>query len=182
LNKVRWVVVTLVVVVAGAIALWPRSPDPVASLPPPPVVKLPLCARQGPPVASMQGLSATCLADNSQVDVAQAFAGPVLVNVWATWCAPCQEELPVLSAYATSPGATPVMALAVESEPSIAVAMLSNLKVQVPSLLDKDNAVRHALKVPNVLPASFLIDEQGNAKYLPGVFRSVDDVRKAVGR
>jgi thiol-disulfide isomerase/thioredoxin len=131
----------------------------------------------------MRGLTATCLADGATTDVAQAFAGPVLVNVWATWCAPCQDELPVLSAYATEPGAIAVMAVAVESEQSTAVAMLTNLNVRMPSLLDKDDSVRRALKVPASLPASFLINAQGNVQLIndPRVFKSVADIRKAVG-
>ncbi|SMC99401.1 TlpA family protein disulfide reductase [Kibdelosporangium aridum] len=185
--RVRWAIVALVLVVAGAIALWPRDEEtPAQAAPPPEPIKtnLPTCARQGVALETMQGLKATCLADGGVADVAQAFAGPVLVNVWATWCPPCQDELPVLSAYAAEPDAIPVVTLAIESDQSTAIAMLTNLGIKLPALLDKDGSVRKALKVPDALPASYLIDAQGTVNFVndPRVFKSVADVREAVGR
>jgi thiol-disulfide isomerase/thioredoxin len=183
--KVRWALVALVLVVAGTIALWPRTDEAPQAAPPPPPVKteLPTCSRQGVALETMQGVTATCLADGQKTDVAQAFAGPVLVNIWATYCAPCQEELPVLSEYAAKPGAIPVVAVAVDSEQSTAIAMLTNLRIRMPSLLDTDGSIKRALKIP-VLPASYLIDAQGVVNFIndPRVFHSVADVEKAVGR
>ncbi|MBP2321455.1 thiol-disulfide isomerase/thioredoxin [Kibdelosporangium banguiense] len=183
--KVRWALVALVLVVAGTIALWPRTDEAPKAAPSPPPVKtdLPTCSRQGVALATVQGVTATCLADGQNADVAQVFAGPVLVNVWATWCAPCQEELPVLAQYAAKPGAIPVVTVAVESEQATAIAMLTNLKVRVPSLLDQDGSVKRALK-PTRLPASYLIDAQGLVNFIndPPVFHSVADVEKAVGQ
>jgi thiol-disulfide isomerase/thioredoxin len=181
--RIRWAIVALVLVVAGAIALWPRQQQSPQAVPPPVPVKttsLPPCARPGS--GPLPGLTARCLADGSTAEISQAFAGPVLVNVWATWCAPCQEELPVLSKYAGEPGATPVVTLAVESDQTTAIAMLTDLKVNLPSLLDVDDSVRRALKVPNTLPASYLIDAQGGVRFIdnPRVFTSVVDVREAV--
>jgi thiol-disulfide isomerase/thioredoxin len=183
--RVRWALVALVLVVAGAIALWPRTDETPQAAPPPPVrTELPTCSRQGVALETMQGVTATCLADGQKTDVAQAFAGPVLVNIWATWCTPCQEELPVLAEYAAKPNVIPVVAVAVDSEQSTAVAMLTNLKIRVPSLLDADGSIKLALKVPAVLPASYLIDAQGVVNLIndPRVFHSVADVEKAVGR
>nr|WP_042198081.1 TlpA disulfide reductase family protein [Kibdelosporangium sp. MJ126-NF4]CEL23183.1 Cytochrome c-type biogenesis protein CcmG/DsbE, thiol:disulfide oxidoreductase [Kibdelosporangium sp. MJ126-NF4]CTQ94346.1 Cytochrome c-type biogenesis protein CcmG/DsbE, thiol:disulfide oxidoreductase [Kibdelosporangium sp. MJ126-NF4] len=185
--RLRWAIVALVLVVAGAIALWPReeAPTAVAPLPQPLPVQtnLPTCSRQGVAVETMQGLKATCLADGSVTDVAQAFAGPVLVNVWGTWCAPCREELPVLSAYAAEPGAIPVVTVSVQSEQATSVALLRDLGVRLPALLDKDESVWKTLHPPR-MPSSYLITAQGEVNLVkdPIVFTSVADVRKAVGQ
>ncbi|TCO64303.1 TlpA family protein disulfide reductase [Actinocrispum wychmicini] len=183
-TKVRWALVALVLVVASAVAFWPREDAAPQAAPTPVKTGLPSCARAGAGPSSVQGLTATCLADGAPFDVRKAFAGPVLVNVWATWCAPCQDELPVLSRYAAEPGATPVVELAVDSDQSTAIAMLTDLKVNLPSLLDRDGSVRRALKVPDTLPASYLVDSQGNVRFVsqPRVFKSVADVAAAVGR
>ena len=149
--RIRWIVVALVLLVAGTIALWSRDQPPQApqAVPVPTGNDLPACARQGTAPQSVLGVTATCLADGGPPDGAQAFAGPVLVNVWATWCAPCQEELPTLNDYAAQPGAMPVVTIAVDSEPATATAMLSNLRIRLPSLLDQDGSVKRALRVPD---------------------------------
>ncbi|ONI78924.1 hypothetical protein ALI144C_29660 [Actinosynnema sp. ALI-1.44] len=184
--RVRWAIVALVLVVAGAVALWPRGDDAPQAVPPSPQpikTNLPTCSRQGVAVETMQGLKAVCLADGGVTDVAQAFAGPVLVNVWGTWCAPCREELPVLSAYAAEPGAIPVVTLAVQSDQAASTALLRDLDVRLPALFDKDDSLWKALRPPR-MPSSYLINAQGQVNLVsdPPVFRTVADVRKAVGQ
>jgi thiol-disulfide isomerase/thioredoxin len=92
------------------------------------------------------------------------FSGKLLlVNLWATWCAPCRHEMPSLDRLQTRLG-DKITILAISEDmggskavtPFIAKLGLKALK----TYLDPKNAVGQAFKVDG-LPTSFLIDRQG---------------------
>jgi thiol-disulfide isomerase/thioredoxin len=184
----------LVLVIAAVIAIWPRDPDPPAEPPAPDVDAVraeaalrpcPSAADRAPGPRSLAGVEVECLADGSEVDLAAVLAGaPVLVNVWATWCPPCREELPLLASYAAEPGAVPVVALAVKSSQVDALESLESLGVRLPTVLDVDGAASRALELPAGLPASYLVTPDGTVRLVenPRLFRSVDEIRRAVER
>jgi thiol-disulfide isomerase/thioredoxin len=190
-NGVRWSIAAVILMIAGVIAIWPRS-EPA---PPPPrditqtapdltgaraEADLPACPDGADGPAELRGITAECLADGRAVDIATALEGRVLVNMWATWCQPCKTELPILDAYAKEPDAVPVVTLGVESRPGDALELLTALKVKLPSLLDEDGHARQKLH-PIGLPATYLV-ENGTVTLIesPRVFTSVDQVRQAV--
>jgi thiol-disulfide isomerase/thioredoxin len=188
---VRWAIAAVILMIAGVVAIWPRSepaPTPRETTQSAPDLTqarakadLPACATspQGP--ADLGGIPAECLADGLSVDVAQAVGAPVLVNVWATWCEPCKTELPVLDQYARERGATRVVTLAVQSKSADALELLTALDVHLPSLIDDSGAAMKKLH-PAAIPASYLVSSDGTVTFIenPRVFTSVDEVRQAV--
>jgi thiol-disulfide isomerase/thioredoxin len=92
------------------------------------------------------------------------FAGKVtLVNLWATWCAPCRHEMPSLERLQTRLGdKITILAISEDMNGSKAVEpFIAKLGLErVKTYLDPKSAVGRAFNVDG-LPTSFLIDRQG---------------------
>src|SRR5690606_28644396 len=104
--------------------------------------------------------------DGSRTDVPGDFAGrPLLVNVWASWCGPCIEEMPELQRFAASEGAdgTQVVGIALDA-PAAVRAFLERIPVGYPILLDVPGPADAGVQLGNpkgVLPYSVLVSADG---------------------
>lgn len=194
----RWTLVLGVLVLAGIVALLPvlREQPPAAPgdqgdlAEARQAARLPDCPEasggsDGTAVPRLRDVVVRCLADGGQTDVGAALAGrTTLINVWATWCQPCRDELPVLAAYAASDGAAEVLAVQVDSDEREGLDLLAELGVRLPAVHDGDGRgpIRSALRTPQALPVSYVVSSAGEIRLIenPRVFASVEQVRKAV--
>lgn len=206
-SQTRSMTVALAVVVLLIVAIWPRddtsaggervwsgrsapsSPAPLtqqntgAARDPGSVGQCPTAAGSvgsGP----LAGVELVCLGGSAPTDVAAALSSePTLINLWASWCAPCREEMPVLDRYARESGAIRVVGINVQDREAAALALMSELGVQYPSYGDGD-AVLAALEAPAVLPQSYVLTPGGAVQRVtdPLVFDDPDQIRDAVHR
>lgn len=87
-----------------------------------------------------------------------ALEGPALVNVFASWCAPCRAEHPVLMALSRD---LPVHGIAYKDEPAASAAFLTELGDPYTSVgVDRTGRAGLEWGVAGV-PETFLLDAQG---------------------
>jgi peroxiredoxin len=107
----------------------------------------------------------------------------VLVNFWATWCAPCREEMPSIERLRRALGGRPFAVLAVNVGESARVArdFGASMALGFPLLLDRDTRITKAWGA-RILPATFVIGPDGaiRYRYFGELDWARDDVRAAV--
>ena len=90
----------------------------------------------------------------------------VVVNFWATWCAPCIEEMPSFERLARRLSDEPFALLTVNfgEKPTRIKPFLKKIGVDVPVLVDADMKVSRAW-VKKGLPTTYIIDGDQNIRY-----------------
>jgi thiol-disulfide isomerase/thioredoxin len=92
--------------------------------------------------------------------------GPAVVNVWASWCTPCRDELPALQRYADqAAGQVHVLGVVTRDRRSAAVSVAEDLGITFPALDDPDE--RLLAELPRyALPATLFVDAAGRVRYV----------------
>jgi len=86
----------------------------------------------------------------------------VLVNLWATWCPPCIEEMPVLERLQEEfgPRGLVILALAADDDPEAVRAFVKQHPVQFDVLLDVGGEVGTRYGITGY-PETFVVDREG---------------------
>ncbi|MGK0187644.1 MAG: tetratricopeptide (TPR) repeat protein [Verrucomicrobiales bacterium] len=142
------------------------------------VARIPLVARLPCPVLPVQDADGT---QSRQLDA--ELKGPVLVNLWASWCAPCITELSEWTHQADKLTAAGLRVVALNTDaldPSVEPAknaseLLSDLGFPFESFSAHEQAVQslNLLQraivdrwLPLPVPSSFLLDKDGNVAFI----------------
>lgn len=114
------------------------------------------------PVADLPRLGAS-----GRASLADYKGKVVILNVWASWCRPCGEEVPLLQRTqerVASRGAT-VLGIDTQDASEDALRFLAERKATFPSLRDRDKGYGRDFGVSGY-PETFLIDRAGRVRAL----------------
>ncbi len=88
-----------------------------------------------------------------------------LVNLWATWCAPCLKEMPDLQAFSDVQGADGVLVVGIALDDATAVRdFIRQHRITYPSLVDAPGPADAGVRLGNpagVLPYTVLLSAEG---------------------
>ena len=94
------------------------------------------------------------------VDLSKLRGRVVVLNLWATWCAPCIEELPSLLALQKQIPELSIVAVSMDQDPDVYKRFLVEHHVDLLTVRDEDQKV-NALYGTVQIPETYIIDKQG---------------------
>ncbi len=86
-----------------------------------------------------------------------------VVNVWASWCAPCRAEAPTLAALSEKYTDVAFIGILTRDNPATAEAFVRRFALPYPTLIDDSVLIGFRKSLPaNAIPSTVVIDKNGN--------------------
>ncbi|MEU8237332.1 TlpA disulfide reductase family protein [Actinoplanes missouriensis] len=169
-------VMALAVVAGCTAAAESSSSEP--ETPPPFAVCTDLTPASPTTSPDLPDLSLPCFTGGEAVAI-RNLPRPAVINVWASWCAPCREELPVMQGLADrARGELAVIGIATFDRREASASFAADKGVSMPTLYDPDQQFATAIK-QTALPATVFVDAQGTT-YVHREPMDVDELIKQV--
>jgi cytochrome c biogenesis protein CcmG/thiol:disulfide interchange protein DsbE len=130
--------------------------------------------------ALLPPLALDCLGGGT-LNLGRAPGVPTVVNLWASWCTPCRDELPLMQQLSDTAGGQ-VQVVGVVSKDGLdqATAFAADAGATFPSAFDGDGELMTQLGL-NALPYTYFLDADGGIVYTQvGPVHSLDELRGLV--
>lgn len=136
-----------------------------------------------PVEGGLPDLTLPCFGGGPDVPVS-GLRGPMVVNLWASWCGPCRKEMPVLQEFHERYGdRVPVVGIDWQDpQPTGAMDLVAETGVTYPLLADPQGALEGAAPFPAMmgLPITAYVDDEGRATLVAGEVESLEELRREV--
>jgi cytochrome c biogenesis protein CcmG, thiol:disulfide interchange protein DsbE len=154
-TRAVWAVLVIAVLAAACTSTAsPATPSSSAGTEP----VLAACPAPGAPAGAVEGAAT--------VPLRRLTGRPMVVNLWASWCGPCREELPALARLSRAAGdRLRVIGVASLDVPANSISFASESRLPFPSLQDRDGDLERGLR-RNGLPVTVLVRADGAVAYV----------------
>ncbi len=95
------------------------------------------------------------------VSLAQYQGQVLLLNFWASWCAPCIDELPSLMALHHRLPGLKILGVSIDADPGAYRSFLAANRIDFPTIEDPSQATMHRYGTVQI-PESYVIDRSGH--------------------
>ncbi len=154
--KPGWKLTHLIFLLIGAIWIWLSRVSPQDAL-------------AGNGIAPRSGFLAPdfdlTTPQGKQISLSELRGHPVIINLWASWCPPCREEMPALQKMYETYHAQGLEILAVnathQDDAQAAINFSTQLGLTFPILLDNDGSVSRLYQLQS-LPTTFFVGTDGS--------------------
>jgi thiol-disulfide isomerase/thioredoxin len=86
-----------------------------------------------------------------------------VINVWASWCAPCRAEAPTLAALSEKYSDVAFIGILTRDNPATAEAFVRRFALPYPTLIDDSVLIGFRKSLPaNAIPSTVVLDKNGN--------------------
>jgi len=121
------------------------------------------------------------LANGQRMHLSELRGQVVVLNYWATWCAPCRTELPLLDNYfkAAARRHYPLRIFAVATEDSVPKFQLKKL-FSILSISPTDKIRNGPFANVDGLPTNYVIDKAGVLRYAKAGAFEIDDLNQVL--
>jgi cytochrome c biogenesis protein CcmG, thiol:disulfide interchange protein DsbE len=135
------------------------------------------------PLNTLPAVTLPCLGAGPAVHLADLRGEPTVVNVWASWCGPCRDELPILAqGFADSGGTVRFLGIDWQDTASAGRAMAQDFQIPYPSVRDSisPDPLRTDLHVTGA-PVTFFLRSDGTIAYRQiGGVTSVEQLKSLI--
>lgn len=129
------------------------------------------------PAVNLAGVDLDCLGGEVQPAKQQV----TVVNLWAWWCEPCRDELPLFDQLAAAHAEYNVVGVHADKASANGAKLLDDLQVTLPSYQDDSNAFAGTLGLPGVVPITVVLSGEGEMLgFVPQAFEDYHELEQAV--